>query len=150
MPIKKICNQQRCNILIDYGIKYCPKHLKEYEQKQKERHLKYKKYRKDKAEQAFYLSDEWIKTRDSVKVKYCGLCLYSLFVLKQIVFCDTVHHIEPLKDNWDKRLDKDNLIPLCNSVHNQVHIWYKDRKVETQALLRKLKGEWENEYEKIV
>jgi hypothetical protein len=150
MPIKKICNQPGCNILIDYGQRYCSKHIKDYEERQRQRHLEYKKYRNDKAEQAFYVSDEWIKTRDSIKVKYCGLCLYSLFILKQIVFCDTVHHIITLKDDWDMRLDEDNLISLSDGVHKQIHIWYRDRKSETQEVLRGLKRKWENEYEKIL
>nr|WP_275591513.1 HNH endonuclease signature motif containing protein [Mammaliicoccus sp. A-M4] len=32
---------------------------------------------------------------------------------------NVVDHIIELKDDWSKRLDKDNLIPLCHSCHNK-------------------------------
>lgn len=31
-----------------------------------------------------------------------------------------VHHIVPVKKDWDKRLDLDNLMSLCESCHNGI------------------------------
>jgi hypothetical protein len=64
-----------------------------------------KKYRQDKDEQAFYNSEAWLLTREYIKGKYKGLCLYSYYVLGEIVFSDMVHHIVELKEDWDLRLD---------------------------------------------
>lgn len=33
----------------------------------------------------------------------------------------TVHHIVHIKDNWEKRLDLDNLETICLECHNKEH-----------------------------
>lgn len=150
MALKKICAYAGCNRLVDYGITYCGEHKKEHEKKQKLRHNEYKQNRQDKEEQAFYSTDAWILTRDDVKGKYKGLCLYSYYVLNEIVFCDMVHHIVELKEDWDLRLDEDNLIPLSASVHQIIHAMYRNgRREEAQRLLRDLKIRWEKEFNSI-
>ncbi|NFC89502.1 HNH endonuclease, partial [Clostridium botulinum] len=60
-----------------------------------------------------------------------------------------IHHIIELKEDWDKRLDIDNLIPLSDKVHKIVHRTYdrsdKDKK-EMQELLRELKRKYQKEF----
>lgn len=59
---------------------------------------------------------EEIKTRD----KYlCQVCLRKLYNTQtQYNYIDLeVHHIVPIKANWDRRLDDDNLITLCSYHH---------------------------------
>lgn len=147
MALKKICARAGCNRLIDYGLIYCAEHQREHEDNQKQRHRVYKKYRQDKDEQAFYNSEAWLLTREYIKGKYKGLCLYSYYVLGEIVFSDMVHHIVELKEDWDLRLDEDNLIPLSDGVHKKIHALYQNgRKEETQRLLRELKVRWGKEF----
>jgi len=121
ISLKKLC---RCGEIVNYTEKYCKKCSKKVEQKNKESYKEYKRNRKDKKEQAFYISKEWIRVRDKVKDKYKGLCLYSYYILGEIKFVDYVHHIVELKEDWDKRLNIDNLIPCCDSVHKIIHNAY--------------------------
>lgn len=64
----------------------------------------------------------WKKKREDIKVrdKYlCQVCLRELYNTQQQYNMNDleVHHIEPLKEAWDKRLDDDNLITLCRYHH---------------------------------
>ncbi len=83
------------------------------------------------------------------KKKYNNLCLYSYYVDKEVKYCNVMHHIIELKEDWDKRLDIDNLIPLSDKVHKIVHRAYdrstKDKK-QIQELLRELKRKYEKEF----
>lgn len=47
--------------------------------------------------------------------------------MKELIFtsADLVHHIIDIKDDWDKRLEDDNVISLFVACHNAVH--NKDR-----------------------
>lgn len=61
---------------------------------------------------------EEIKERD----KYlCQACFHKFVgTEKQLNYHDlSVHHIVSLEDNFDKRLDNDNLITLCRYHHEQ-------------------------------
>ncbi|WP_019850638.1 hypothetical protein [Desulfitobacterium sp. PCE1] len=148
MSLKKLCGRSGCSQIVDYSLTYCDRHQADYDERQKQRHKEFKAGRNDKKEQAFYCSDAWIKTRDYVKTKYNGLCLWSYYVDKQIVFCDVVHHIVELKEDWEKRLEVDNLIPLSESVHLEIHVMMKEKgkKEKVQMMLRKLKEKWKREF----
>lgn len=97
--------------------------------------------------QKFYLSLAWKKKREEINKLYKGLCLYSYYVLQQIVYTDYVHHIVYLKDEdgWDKKLDTDNLITVCAGVHQMIHNLNGKDKIKMQELLRELKSRWEEE-----
>lgn len=139
MPLLKQCPHcnKIYNIELDCGCK---------DKIKKEKYLHYKENRKDFLEQRFYLSKEWKKLRDYFKVKYNNLCLMCLYknIIKSI---DEVHHIVEIKEDWDKRLDIDNLIGLCSECHRKVHRAYlksdSDNKNMKRALI-KLK-EWYRE-----
>lgn len=141
MVLKKLC--PRCNTLIDIRERYCEKHQKQYEQYQKDRQKDYRKRRTDKRESNFYCSKEWLQLKDHLKIKYKGMCLYTYLVEDRIVPADEYHHIEPIKDNWDKRLDVYNVIPLSYAVHRKITALYKTNKKEaTQKMLRELLFKW--------
>lgn len=57
---------------------------------------------------------------------------------------DTVHHIIPLKDNWEKRNDVDNLMSLHHDTHSMIEQMYKQDKDKTvnqlQEMLREYRG----------
>lgn len=149
MALKKQCGRSGCRQLVDIGISYCDKHQQEFEERQRQRHREYKQSRADKMFQEFYVSKEWLRTRDYVKSKFNGICLYSFYVLGKVVPCDTVHHIVELKDvgGWGLRLDIKNLIPLSESIHQEIHGLYKTgNKEQVQELLRKLRHKYISEY----
>lgn len=112
---KRKCNKINCNELIDFKETYCNKHKELINQSNKD----YERYRteRDKTYIKFYQSREWKNTRKSVMLEdgLCQECLRQGYY-KQ---ADVVDHIIELKDDWDKRLDKDNLEPLCHSCHNK-------------------------------
>ncbi|WIF94304.1 HNH endonuclease [Caminicella sporogenes] len=141
MALKKLCNRCQKNI-IDMSQKYCSECEKIVEDERKERYKRYNQSRTDVKEQKFYQSKEWKHVREIVKSRDKGLCLLCLSE-KKINYCDTVHHIEELKVNWNKRLDLDNLICLCESCHQYVHRQYsisEKEKKEMQGKLKKLIG----------
>jgi len=49
----------------------------------------------------------------------CQICMRELYntQLKYNFHNIEVHHIIPIKDNWDRRLDDENLICLCKHHH---------------------------------
>ena len=107
----------------------------------KARHKEYKKYRKDVKEQKFYSSNEWIDIREKIKVKYENIDLYSYFVLGIIEEADTVHHIIELQDDWSKRFDDDNLIPLTEANHKGiVHKAYESSLKEKREMMELLQS----------
>ena len=69
----------------------------------------------------FYQSKEWQHLRQAKWVASEGLCEMSR--AKGIIReAKEIHHIEPITENWNKRLDYDNLIALCSDCHNQQHL----------------------------
>ena len=109
MALKKLC---RCGKVIDYNQKYCSQCSIKYKQERAAYHKYYDKYIRDQESVDFYNSPEWEKTREHILNKYKGLDLYAFFIDKKIVYADTIHHIEELRESWDRRLDVANLFPL--------------------------------------
>jgi len=92
----------------------CDECTKKYGSLEKERYRRYRANRSDKEYQIFYTSKEWKKVRETIKQRDNGLCLLCWFKNKLFINLDLVHHIEELKENWNKRLKEDNLICLCD------------------------------------
>ncbi|WP_302419271.1 HNH endonuclease [Blautia marasmi] len=55
-----------------------------------------------------------------------------------VLLADTVHHIVPLKDDWNKRSDISNLMSLNHDTHSMIEQMYKKDIVRTQSLLLKM------------
>lgn len=140
MALKKLC--PKCNKVIDQGERYCSEHQASYKEYQKNRQKDYRNRRTDKKELNFYCSKEWEQLKDHLKIKYKGMCLYSYLVENKIVPVGDYHHIEPLKENWDKRLDVYNIISLSHQVHRKIHKLYETDKEATQKMLRDLLFKW--------
>lgn len=113
---------------------------------QKNRHREYKRYRTDDKEQAFYSSGEWTIIKNKVKDKFEGIDIYSYYVFGVLEYGQTAHHIETLKDNWDRRLDIDNLIYLTESNHQKIHKAMKQNKKEIMCMLYGLIKKFEQEF----
>ena len=85
----------------------------------------YKRYRKkdgSRESDRFRKSKAWtnksieIRQRDRYLCKVCEANLYN--TIRQFNFDKLeVHHIVPINEDYNKRLDNDNLISLCNYHH---------------------------------
>lgn len=123
--LKKIC---RCGKLIEYHIKLCDECSSKAEEKRKQSNNYYKSRVKERDGKynKFYNSSEWEKVRQVAIVRDHALCQDCL-KKEEIEPYSTVHHIIPVKDNWYKRLDINNLICLCESCHQKRHNSMKGR-----------------------
>ena len=90
----------------------------------------YNKNRADKELIKFYQSKDWKLTRDYIINYYCGIDIYALGVTGKITPCNklTVHHITPYKDNPSLGLDINNLVPVSDFSHSQIHKMYDSGK----------------------
>ena len=139
MPYK-ICNKVNCNKLIDSRYTYCEAHREDEEAKRIKYIKRYDEARKCGKEFVFYRSKEWINIREVIKSKYKGICIYTYYTQNKIVKADEVHHIIEIKDDFNKRLDLDNLIPVSRSAHKQIHRLYSNSEHSKQSTIKKLKG----------
>lgn len=119
----KMCAKCRCKNLVVAPKRYCVAHIELEEKENQARNNYYdKKIRqgKDKKYTEFYHSIEWKKTKAlALSVNY-GLCQHCL-KNKKIKTAEMVHHIIPIKEDWNKRLELSNLIALCNQCHNSIN-----------------------------
>lgn len=127
MPIYKRCF--KCNKRIPSGSK-CDCTDPRYKEEDK--------YTKDDIYKAFYKSTPWEEARERGKRKTAGLDIYSFYVLGIIENGTTVHHIQELKECWERRLDISNLIYLTDSNHQLIHKEYRKGKQEKEAMQKLL------------
>lgn len=101
----------------------------------KERHREYDKLYRDKKSDAFYHSDEWKLTRIKVLDLDKAIDVYIYMKSGDVVLADAVHHIDPLKDNWSRRCDVENLISLSTETHSMIEKMYENDKDSTMKML---------------
>ena len=101
------------------SCKYCGKiHDSKHICPNKPIRKRYKKTEEDK----FRNTQAWKKKRNNIKERdkgLCQVCMRKLYnTLKQYNYRDIeVHHIIPLRENYELRLEDDNLISLCKYHH---------------------------------
>lgn len=82
--------------------------------------IKYKKQNnKMTIKDKFRSTSAWQKKREEIKERdyfLCRICLYNKKINRLNL---QVHHIESLQEDYNKRLDDDNLITLCQNCHEQ-------------------------------
>ena len=101
-----------CGKKISYRQRFCEECHKEY--------LKIKEQYKDENIKRFRNSKWWkIKAKQIMKDSHyqCQLCKYE----GRNTVAEEVHHIIPLSVDFEKRLDDNNLIALCELCHDEVH-----------------------------
>lgn len=130
IPVKK-CDKVNCNNLINFNESYCDEHKHLSKQHKKDYDLV--RYERDKTFIRFYNSKEWKQVRHNVKLSYDYLCQECLKEDKYTK-ADVVDHVIELKDDWSKRLDKNNLIPLCHYHHNIKTIAEKEKRKNRYTL----------------
>lgn len=139
----KLC--PKCNKIIRLGHTYCP----ECEKKVNSLSARNYKDRMDKEgikRNSFYKSTQWIHIREFTLMMYNYIDIYDYLVNKKVTKAVVVHHITEVKDDWYKRLELGNLIPLSKHNHYKIHQMYKNDKANTMKLLYELKNKWNEEY----
>ena len=111
MPIYKRC--PRCHKRILEGTT-CPCLVQYRKAQKKERNKDYDRYRRNKKNTEFYRSRAWQMTSNTVRAKYMYMDVYVFYKTGHVTPSDMVHHIVPISQDWNKRLDVSNLIPLSN------------------------------------
>jgi len=106
------CNKPGCGQLTHDG--YCEQH----KTAKAENNRYYDKYHRSDRSKQFYHSASWKRARDLIRIRDNGLCIECLNQ-KRITVGTIVDHIIPIKQNWNKRLDENNLQLLCQSCHNK-------------------------------
>lgn len=138
MALMKLC---RCGKKIEYKKQMCDVCQEKYEEQQRaqsrDSNQRYDKYKRDRRSTEFYHSMEWIKAREFILNKFNYIDVYEYVEHQRIVPATTVHHIEPIKDEWSRRLDVTNMIPVSEATHNKLHGMYKYQKKNTQNKLCK-------------
>lgn len=94
-------------------------------QQRRQSYAEYDRTKRDKVRDKFYHSAEWIRTREEIlSTDHMDLWLYAKSGIIQPA--DTVHHIVPLSESWERRCDPENLISLSNTSHNEIEAMYKE------------------------
>lgn len=89
---------------------------------QKKEAQKLRQKKKDTPETKFRYTKQWKDKRESIRVRdrqVCQLCVRGLHNPERIFETEdlSVHHIVPVAEDWDRRLDDYNLITLCPRHH---------------------------------
>lgn len=134
MQLKKIC--PRCRGRMIDADKTCCDWCQE---KRNARHKEYDRLKRDQKARAFYHSKSWVRLRDHIMMMAGGIDLYELHENKRIAEATVVHHIIELEEDWSRRLDPANLIPLSHKSHAKIHKLYKEDKKNIQRLLFEIK-----------
>lgn len=130
----------RCGATIPQGISMCSACAAVYAG-QGSRHMEYNRTRRNKRAAGFYVCSEWRNMRAAVMRLYDGMDIYAYYIQHRIVTADMVHHVVEIGEDWSKRLDIENLLPLSNGNHGIISALYeKDEatKKATQKQLREL------------
>lgn len=77
--------------------------------------------------------------------KYHGLDIWAYYIDHEITSAEMVHHIKPIRTDWNDRLSIENLIPLNSLNHSMIEGVYrkgKDQREEMQMQLFNILGKW--------
>ena len=122
----KECKASGCHELTREQNGYCKDHQS----------LAYKRVTVTKYDK-FYWCNAWRVKRDKINNRYKGTCLMCLIEKDEPNEAKAIHHIEEIMQAWNKRLDDNNLIPLCRQCHDIVHREYNNgNKKEMQEKLK--------------
>ncbi len=72
---------------------------------------------RDDKNAVFRRTNRWKRKSIEIMQRDLYLCRHCLACGKITTSCLSVHHIVPLSEDFDKRLDDDNLITLCHDCH---------------------------------
>ena len=117
MP-KKICNTAGCNTLVAMKDRYCDDHKVVNKEDTRIKNKSYDTKHRNKIHDKFYHSSDWKNMRKAVLQSSGGLCV-KCSENDMTVKADMVDHIIPILIDWELRLTRTNLQPLCYTCHNR-------------------------------
>ncbi len=84
-----------------------------------------RRFKRDRAIDKFRSSGEWQHKREEIKERdkqLCQICIRKLYGTRQQYTYNnlSVHHAISLMEDWEKRLDNDNLITGCDMHHEMM------------------------------
>lgn len=114
--INKICS--RCGRILPVGERCScqPAYRRDYQ-----------KFRRDKRIQEFRSSAEWRAMRNKILIRDDNTDQYVLHTTGALRPGFSVHHIIPLSERFDLRLDEHNLITLSDDTHSSIEYKYKTK-----------------------
>lgn len=114
--INRICS--RCGKIVPVGEKCScqPAYRRDYNQ-----------FRRDKKIKEFRASSAWKETRKRILERDDNTDQYVLYTTGELRPGFSVHHIIPLSERWDLRLDERNLITLSDDTHSSIEYRYKTK-----------------------
>lgn len=85
-------------------------------------HKKSRQKNGDRQSDKFRNTTRWQRKRDEIKVRdryLCQICIRDRYNTLSFLNYKTVevHHITPINEDYNRRLDNDNLISLCSYHH---------------------------------
>ena len=110
----------------------------------RDRHKEYDQYARDSKAKAFYDGKEWEKQRKRI-LEEDGIDVYLYMTSGEVKLADTVHHILPLRECWERRLDPDNLMSLHHDTHSHIEKLYKMKKTEMEKQLSEMLTQFRRE-----
>ncbi|HBJ1646502.1 hypothetical protein [Clostridium botulinum] len=153
MAIYKLCSWHGCTKILNQGVQYCPYHMKIYKKQEHERYREYDIRRAKNENKAiakqFYNSQAWQRIRPVVIADCLGMDILEFYRVGRIVAGERVHHIIELEEDWNNRLDINNLIYLTEKNHRIVHSQYdkgKKEREQMQRILFNLLNKFQAEY----
>jgi len=114
MAMMKTC---KCGVKIDYFTKCCTNCVTDQKARTKQYDKKVRRSEENEKFDKFYKSIQWSCGRKVAIDHYYGLDIYSYYVRQKIEQGKAVHHVIPLKDDWNKRVELSNLIYLTDANH---------------------------------
>ena len=131
MPIYKRCS--KCGKRVPEGSR-CPCN--------KQRHQMYDKYYRDRKSKDYYSGSEWKVARTAALETDEGIDVFVFMTTGEVIAADTVHHIIPLKEDWEQRNNIDNLMSVRHDTHSIIEKEYKKDKRGMQKKLREMLNEY--------
>ena len=112
---KHPCAYPGCPELVESGERYCREHAKEEAKR-------YERYGRDPQTKKRY-GRVWSRIRASYAREhpFCEMCYRE----GRLMLMDEVHHILPVSKGGTH--ERNNLMSLCRSCHNKIHIEMGDR-----------------------
>lgn len=131
----------RCGKKIPQGVDRC----EACRRTASSRFMEYNRERRDKQSAEFYVSRAWRIMRARMCEVFNGVDIVAFYEEERLRPADMVHHIEPLKEAWEKRLDPLNLLPMSEHTHRKVEAEYgrgPEAKKACQDRLRECRERW--------
>lgn len=92
-----------------------------------------------------YHSTQWRRLCGEVKERFNHMDIYSWYVLGRLEVGEIVHHVVPIRDDYERRFDIENLIYLTRENHELIHQIYAEsdeKKLRMQQELNNLIRKW--------